>query len=324
MSPAVAEVLATPVVETVTLAPRVIPGPLGTLPLLARAAALGARRPQGRVPGDAVPAPVVRREAVRTRPDEVAAYRRVTGTLDDGRLPPAWLETRAFDLLGALVTHPAFPLSPFGLIHTGQRLLLPAPLADDVVVALEARLAHAVRDARGITLTVTVTATHRGALAWRGDTILLSRAPAVRQGGRSTPSPASDPRGHDEGGVQVVAPEDLGRRYARVSDDLNPHHLWALTARPLGYRRPIAHGMWLLARALGELPDAWRAGALEVDARFKRPLGLPGQTVLRTEATGAGEVAISARDPRTGEPHLVATARGGAAAAPATEADLSG
>ena len=37
-------------------------------------------------------------------------------------------------------------------------------------------------------------------------------------------------------------PAGAGRRYARVSGDYNPIHLWALTARPFGFRAPILHG----------------------------------------------------------------------------------
>src|SRR6266487_1403229 len=43
-------------------------------------------------------------------------------------------------------------------------------------------------------------------------------------------------------------PADLGRRYAAVSGDRNPIHLYRLTAWLFGFRRPIAHGMWAAAR----------------------------------------------------------------------------
>ena len=43
---------------------------------------------------------------------------------------------------------------------------------------------------------------------------------------------------------------DTGIRYAKVSGDWNPHHLYPWSARLLGYRSPIAHGLWTLARAV--------------------------------------------------------------------------
>ena len=41
-----------------------------------------------------------------------------------------------------------------------------------------------------------------------------------------------------------------GLRYAAISGDYNPHHLYPWTARVAGYKQPMAHGMWTLAKAL--------------------------------------------------------------------------
>ena len=45
-----------------------------------------------------------------------------------------------------------------------------------------------------------------------------------------------------------------------MSGDHNPIHLYPLTAKALGFRRQIAHGMWSLARCVAavenRLPDA--------------------------------------------------------------------
>ena len=69
-------------------------------------------------------------------------------------------------------------------------------------------------------------------------------------------------------------PDDAGRRYAKVSGDVNPIHLSGLTAKAFGFKRAIAHGMWVKARVLGalagRLPDA-----LSVDVGFRKPLFLP-------------------------------------------------
>src|SRR5207302_4355764 len=69
-------------------------------------------------------------------------------------------------------------------------------------------------------------------------------------------------------------PRNIGRRYAAVSGDVNPIHLNPLAARLFGFRRAIAHGMWLKARCFaaleGRLPDA-----LTATVEFKSPLLLP-------------------------------------------------
>ncbi len=73
---------------------------------------------------------------------------------------------------------------------------------------------------------------------------------------------------------------DVGRRYAAVSGDRNPIHLHPLTARPFGFRRAIAHGMWTAARSLAAygVPPAAR-----VRAEFRAPVLLPGAVTYRAE-----------------------------------------
>ena len=58
-------------------------------------------------------------------------------------------------------------------------------------------------------------------------------------------------------------PENLGRRFARASGDLNPHHLYAWTAKLLGYKKPVAHGMWTMARCLAHLQNSGLVTTIE-------------------------------------------------------------
>ncbi len=48
----------------------------------------------------------------------------------------------------------------------------------------------------------------------------------------------------------------LGLRFARASGDFNPHHLFTWTAKMLGYKQPIAHGMWTIARCLAHMQSS--------------------------------------------------------------------
>jgi acyl dehydratase len=85
-----------------------------------------------------------------------------------------------------------------------------------------------------------------------------------------------------------------GRRYARVSGDYNPIHLWRWTSRPLGYRRPILHGLCLEAMVAHAVVHEHLAGepaALRrVRISFVRPVLLPAVLALRTEPTHSGGV----------------------------------
>ncbi len=101
-------------------------------------------------------------------------------------------------------------------------------------------------------------------------------------------------------------PGDLGRRYAAVSGDHNPIHLYGITAKAFGFPRQIAHGMWSKARCLaaldGRLPDA-----VTVEVAFKKPILLPGTVAFGSARSGEG-YAFSLTNPRSGAPHLLGRA----------------
>ncbi|MEL6349641.1 MAG: MaoC/PaaZ C-terminal domain-containing protein, partial [Myxococcota bacterium] len=86
-------------------------------------------------------------------------------------------------------------------------------------------------------------------------------------------------------------PENLGRKYARISGDYNPIHLSALTARPFGFRRAIIHGMWTKARCLAQLD---LRAPCEIAVHFLRPASLPSAVYFNADQDGRFEV-ISAR-----------------------------
>jgi acyl dehydratase len=78
-----------------------------------------------------------------------------------------------------------------------------------------------------------------------------------------------------------------GRRYARVSGDVNPIHLHPWTAKAFGFPRAIAHGMWTAARAIAALQGRLPA-AFTYDVAFGKPLLLPSTVELRTRPAGDG------------------------------------
>ncbi len=108
-------------------------------------------------------------------------------------------------------------------------------------------------------------------------------------------------------GAQWRLAGNLGRRYAAVSGDHNPIHLYPLSARAFGFKRQIAHGMWSKARCVAafanRLPDAAR-----VEVEFRKPVFLPGTVAFGSRKVDGG-LDFSLTDPRSGKPHLVGRSR---------------
>jgi acyl dehydratase len=194
-----------------------------------------------------------------------------------------------------------------GLVHVAQRIALRAPLPADARLALRCSMAgHREVDA-GQAFELHTVALADGVPAWRATTTFVARQPRPR--GASGPSRGAETapaRAAPWAGATVDVPADTGRRYARASGDWNPIHLWGWMARPFGFDRPIAHGMWTLARALGAIDAAHPAqadAARTVDVRFGRPLRLPGTVRVSHGPLDDGAIGFEVAGTDDGRPH---------------------
>jgi len=91
-------------------------------------------------------------------------------------------------------------------------------------------------------------------------------------------------------------PADIGRRYGSVVSDYNPIHMYPITAAMFGFPTMIAHGMYVLTRAVDLcLQHAMKElqYPLESDVKFKKPVFLPAKNVevkITREQTPGGIV----------------------------------
>ena len=95
-----------------------------------------------------------------------------------------------------------------------------------------------------------------------------------------------------------------------MSGDVNPIHLHALSARAMGFRRAIAHGMWTYARTLAALGRT-SLGPSSSSVWFTTPVFLPSTVeafVVDRDADTLTAGLRSAKD--AGQGHLVLTVQG--------------
>ena len=232
--------------------------------------------------------------------DHVKAYAGVCGFPVKDTAPLTFPHVLAFPLHMAVMTSPEFPFPAIGTLHLANTITQHRPIlvGETLQVGVHTSQVRPHPKGRAIDFLATVTAGE--------ETVWESTSTYLRRGHADVVS-----TGSSDGPEHVVPGRltwrlggDTGRRYAAVSGDHNPIHLFPLTARAFGFPRQIAHGMWSLARCVAalenRLPDA-----VTVEAAFKRPILLPGTVAFGQDPAHDGGIAFSLTAPENGAPHVI-------------------
>jgi acyl dehydratase len=290
--------------------PRVVDGAPRTSALLLKAA-LPLIPGMSLVPGlgrhgDEVPDLALVRHDVRVDPAHVASYAALCGFPVKDTLPVTYPHLLAFPLHLAIMTDGSFPFPAVGTLHLDNSLTQHRPLDAREPLQVTARSEHLRPHPKGRVFDLRTTVHSAGELVWEEVSTFLRRGPGTGSRQARPTKDGLDLPDATPGTVAWRLPADLGRRYAAVSGDHNPIHLYGLTAKAFGFPRQVAHGMWSLARCVAavenRLPDAVR-----VDVAFKKPVLLPGTVSYGTTVTdGVRDFALTR--PKDGAPHLVGRA----------------
>ncbi|MFG2475494.1 MaoC family dehydratase [Streptomyces fagopyri] len=299
---------------------RTLTAPPALTPHLLRGALLSPfKRPRPDAP---VPPARLVLQDLRVDLAHLSGYERICGfATGSDALPVTYPHVLGFPLAMRLMASRPFPLPLLGLVHTSieirQRRAPAATGTYELAVYVEGLAPHR----RGTEARVVTEARAGGELVWAsrstylarhrttGGTLPAATEPVPVPTSEPAPAPAPAPAGNP-GTVARPLPArtewrlggDVGRRYGAVSGDRNPIHLHPFTARLFGFPRPIAHGMWTVARCLAERGPQ---GPVRVRADFRAPVLLPG-----TVTYAADGPAFELRTPGDpGRPHLTGEMR---------------
>ena len=158
-----------------------------------------------------------------------------------------------------------------GLIHIDNqlealRVQTPQMLCGNGPVQIDTAL-HTENDEKGLYLRVEQQLWQQGQQVLRASSgYLLKKIP--RSAAPVTITAAVTSEQHHSVLAQIQTRPDAARRYARLSGDFNPIHLWHWSARLFGQRQPIFHGMASAALLCQSLPQPPQSLTL----RFRKPV----------------------------------------------------
>jgi acyl dehydratase len=228
-------------------------------------------------------------------------YNRVCGFNLRNTLPSTYLHILTTPLQMMIMTDPSFPFALLGLVHVRNRIEQIRPVLSTETLSFRTRATNLQPHNKGVTFDMVSEVFVGHEKVWVGVSTYLRRQKTDGASSKPESQTGSSNAKSNANSIWSV-PSDIGRRYAAVSGDRNPIHLYAITARLLGFPRAIAHGMWSKASCLaaldGRLPDAY-----VVDVQFKLPILLPAKVSFCSQQTSDG-FDFSVFDTRSGKPHL--------------------
>lgn len=246
------------------------------------------------------------RPVVTLSASDIAAYARVCGFRADHGVPLLYPQMLTFPLAMAYFASAHCPWPALGTVHLANRVRQHAALQAGDVLRVEMRPGALQAHEKGQIFSLEFQIFKGVQLVWEATQTLL------RIG---VPQPAGQPYTsalHNDQPLSLqtdwMSDGGIGRRYGRISGDMNPIHLSALTAKLFGFRRAIAHGMWTQARALAAMLPPHALAQAEVMVEFKTPLFLPARATLWSTRAVDGPLAHNAlfevRNAKGDKPHL--------------------
>jgi MaoC like domain len=249
---------------------------------------------------------LVSADGVHVKAGHLRRYREICGIADNGWLPHAYLHVLAMPLHMRVFTYEHFPVKVLGLVHLRNVIRQLCPIAADSKLDLRVSFDSLRETDSGQEYDIVTRCEVSGQLAWEEISTMLAR--------RLTPGkrPNIERAQRDVARVMqertIATAANTGRRYALVSGDFNPIHLFDRTAQAFQFKQAVAHGMWSLARCIGLAADSFPDAQVEFDAQFKLPIYLPGEFVFRQQrAEGGSDLSLST--PKGERLHLIVRAR---------------
>jgi hypothetical protein len=246
--------------------------------------------------GGALPDTVYTLSGMTADRARLAAYNRVCRFRLTDELPATYPHLLTYPLQIKLMAGGDFPFPLVGSVHVANRITQVRPLRLTEKLDLRVHLENLRDHPRGRQFDMVSEAIVDGEVVWTDVSTYLRRDGGDGRKERSEKAELPEPT------AIWRVPADIGRRYAEVSGDHNPIHLYPLTAKMFGFPKAIAHGMWTKARCLaafeGRLPDSYT-----VDVAFKLPVLLPAKVAFAAREHDGGW-RFDLFGAKNGKPHL--------------------
>ena len=179
----------------------------------------------------------------------------------------------------ALIADKQFPIKPAGLLHIRNHIVQLSDIQIEQKADLSVEVCASRFRPQGFEFDIKTTLSQSGEEKWTCISTLLKR------GKFDTEDPASEQENIfeklEDSSPELLkfnVPKNVGKLYARLCKDYNPIHISVLMAKLFGFKRSIAHGMWVSAAALAKVNQPQ---ANKFDLAFKGPVFTGSEVIVK-------------------------------------------
>jgi hypothetical protein len=249
--------------------------------------------------------------AVRPELERLTAYQHLIGEPARDVLPAGYLHTLAFPVAMSVMAREDFPLPLLGMVHVRNHVEYRVPVTYEEELEITAWTENLAGHRAGTLVDVVAEVSRAGGgePVWRGVSTNIAKGVFLPGVDKSLANGAREDFHAPAPTALWRLGSETGREYAMVSGDFNPIHLSSLSAKALGMRRSIAHGMYSASRALAEV-GAQKGDAFVWDVKFEAPVFLPARVSVNisdaVDADGVWERSdFVGWNPTSGRRHFV-------------------
>jgi acyl dehydratase len=202
------------------------------------------------------------------------------------------------------LSDPKFPYQAMGTVHIRTIIRQVRPIRLDEVVSYHCWVEGHREVDRGVEFDMITEAIINGETVSTTIMTMYRRGGARKRDGVKPPQAVHNHISAHEASWDVTG--TTARQYARLTGDINPIHLSVLTAKALGFKGMLLHGMWTFGRACAMHPVQMMAPRIQISSEFKLPIFLPA-TLRYRWWEDQGRLEMRVLEKNGVKPHMIAT-----------------
>jgi len=233
---------------------------------------------------------------------KVSQYQNICGfKQNNSKLPMTYPHLLAFPLHLELMLLKDFPFAVMGMVHVRNEISQYRAIKPVEIMDVSCHFSDIRKTAKGFDVDIKTEVHITGELVWESISTNFVRKKTDVTAELKPHKSTSRTQYSDKEFLNLSS--SLGRRYALISGDSNPIHLFSLSAKLFGFKGHIAHGMWSKARVIAALQEKLNSDACKVVIDFKLPIFLPTTIQLNYDQQGS-TIDFDLRDQAGSKPHM--------------------